>query len=339
MDTIISPKALSLVSLAVLNTILAILMRMAAERTKFSSSVVLLMDEALKSVVCICILFRFYLHEQTANSYEVVNRSQQQVIPSVSVLGWLRFLRSTVFGSMSGFLSMGVPAICYTIQKNLSLYAISQLSPAVYQILLQSKVLTTALFSYLIMQKEFRLNQKLSLIILFVGLSLVELSLITDNTAPPRSVEGFLVGSIAAFLACILSGFTAVYIEYTIKKMGRTEQRSYTVWVRNLQLAIFGILASILAVFVWDKQAINTHGIFSGFNGIVWALIFTGSFGGLLVSLVVKYSDNVLRTFATSVAVIAAGILSQFIFDIKITPLFIMGTVLVVFSIYLYSAP
>jgi UDP-sugar transporter A1/2/3 len=340
MDQLLSPKAFSLVSLTVQNTALVILMRLAAEQTSYFASVAVVLDESIKLVVCTIILLIFYITSKKTVSYGILRGAQaaEEVERGLSISGGLKFLQREVFGSLSGFLSMSIPAVCYTIQKNLSFYAISKLSPAVYQILFQSKVLTTAFFSFVIMRKEFSRNQKISLITLFVGLCLVELSHVNAQPAG-GSAQGFLAGSVAALLACLSSGFTAVFIEYAIKKMGETEQKPYTVWVRNIQLSIFGVISAVLAAIAKEKEAIDYHGVFHGFNGTVWAMIATGSLGGLLVSLVVKYADNILKTFATSVAIIATAVLSTFLFDFQISALFVLGTVLVLYSIYLYSSP
>lgn len=336
-DTVLSPKALSLVSLAVQNTVLVILMRFAADQTTYFPSIAVVMDEALKLAVCTTILFVCYFREKEMSTDQTVLEENANTDNEGNPFSsWWTFVKSEVFGPSSGFLSMGIPAVCYTIQKNLSFYAISELSPAVYQILFQSKVLTTAFFSYLIMRKEFSRNQKVSLITLFIGLCFVELSNTSSGHGGSKSTGSFIAGSIAALLACVSSGFTAVFIEYAIKKM---EPKSYTVWVRNIQLSIFGSIAAILAAVLKDREAINVRGVFHGFNGTVWAMIVTGSLGGLLVSLVVKYADNILKTFATSVAIIGTAILSTIFFDFQISLMFIAGTAIVLYSIYLYAVP
>lgn len=336
-DTVLSPKALSLISLAVQNTVQVILMRFAADQTTYFTSIAVVMDEALKLAVCTAILFVCDFPEKEVSTYHsALEENGMTGSEGSRFSSWWAFVKSEVFGRSSGFLSMGIPAVCYTIQKNLSFYAIAQLSPAVYQILFQSKVLTTAFFSYLIMRKEFSRNQKVSLITLFIGLCFVELSNTSSGHGGSESTGSFIAGSIAALLACLSSGFTAVFIEYAIKKM---EPKSYTVWVRNIQLSIFGLIASILAAVLKDREAINVRGVFHGFNGTVWAMIVTASLGGLLVSLVVKYADNILKTFATSVSIIGTAILSTIFFDFKISVMFISGTAIVLFSIYLYSVP
>jgi len=62
--------------------------------------------------------------------------------------------------------------------------------------------------------------------------------------------------------------------------------------------------------------------------------------GGLLVAVVVKYADNILKGFATSLSIVVSVVV-QFCFLQEASPSmqFIGGTVVVLFSVYLYSLP
>lgn len=58
---------------------------------------------------------------------------------------------------------------------------------------------------------------------------------------------------------------------------------------------------------------------------------------GFFVSLVCKYGDNILKNFANSFSIILNCIFSTYLFDFKLTNSFIIGTTLVILSIFLYS--
>ena len=59
--------------------------------------------------------------------------------------------------------------------------------------------------------------------------------------------------------------------------------------------------------------------------------------GGLIVAVVVKYADNILKGFAASISIISSCVLSIFFFDFKPNAEFLVGAVLVNVSMYLYS--
>lgn len=41
-----------------------------------------------------------------------------------------------------------------------------------------------------------------------------------------------------------------------------------------------------------------SDGMFRGFDCLVWIMTITNSIGGLLISIVIKYADNILKAFA-----------------------------------------
>lgn len=77
-------------------------------------------------------------------------------------------------------------------------------------------------------------------------------------------------------------------------------------------------------------------------------MTLTNSAGGLLISVVIKYADNILKAYAQviisfkslnfkSMAIVGAAIGSWFLFDFIPNIVFLFGTLLVILSIYLYT--
>ena len=57
------------------------------------------------------------------------------------------------------------------------------------------------------------------------------------------------------------------------------------------------------------------------------------------MAMVIKYADNILKGFATSLSIVLSSILSVFLFDYTITLMFTVGGALVISAVYLYSIP
>jgi UDP-sugar transporter A1/2/3 len=55
--------------------------------------------------------------------------------------------------------------------------------------------------------------------------------------------------------------------------------------------------------------------------------------------MVIKYADNILKGFATSLSIVLSSILAVFLFDYSITLMFTFGASLVIGAVYLYSIP
>ena len=110
-----------------------------------------------------------------------------------------------------------------------------------------------------------------------------------------------------------------------------------SVWLRNVQLGIYGIVIGLVGMWVKDGAKIQESGFFTGYSLLVWSVVLNQAFGGLLVALVVKYADNILKGFATSLAIIISCFVSVFFFSFQLNLQFILGAGLVISAVYLYG--
>jgi UDP-sugar transporter A1/2/3 len=147
------------------------------------------------------------------------------------------------------------------------------------------------------------------------------------------SVQNPFVGMISIALACLISGFASVYTEKIVKKA------STSIWASNLQLALCSILPAsivILASLVSSKDIRNPM---DNFGFWAWAVVVLNVFGGLLVGMVVKYADSILKSFATSVALILTCAMAVLFLGAQMSLLSTAAVAIVVGSIINYSKP
>ena len=200
------------------------------------------------------------------------------------------------------------------------------------QVTYQLKILTTALFSVIMLSKKLSGVQWGSLVILFVGVALVQLQS-SSSASNSAQKQNHLLGLSAVIVSCLSSGFAGVYFEKMLKGS------SASVWLRNVQLGMFGSMTALVGMLLKDGSVIQEKGLFVGYNTLVWVVISQQAAGGLIVAVVVKYADNILKGFATSLSIILSCIASVFLFDYIITLKFAIGAALVIMAIYLYGRP
>lgn len=228
-----------------------------------------------------------------------------------------------------------VPAVIYTVQNNLLFYALSNLDAPTFQITYQGKILTTALMSMLLLGRSFEGRQWIAMFFLFIGVCVVQLQGEAQSTGAEEHMaeQNRMLGLTAAVVSCFLSGFAGVYLERVLKT-GKT-----SIWLRNIQMASFSLIPATFTVFWQDGDAVRADGFFSGYSSLVWLAISIGSAGGILVAVVVKYADNVLKGFATSVSIVLSSVLSILFMGFSPTPTFITGATIVVLSTAAYQLP
>ncbi len=104
-------------------------------------------------------------------------------------------------------------------------------------------------------------------------------------------------------------------------------------------MGIPSMIISLMTVYVQDGTTVASKGFFVGYSSIVWTVILVQAVGGLIVAVVVKYADNVLKTFASSFGIVISCIISAIFFDFHPNMAFLVGATFVVMSTVLYSKP
>jgi UDP-sugar transporter A1/2/3 len=68
----------------------------------------------------------------------------------------------------------------------------------------------------------------------------------------------------------------------------------------------FGILSIALSCINCMRRGalIRTQGFFCGYSPVVWGVVALQAVGGLVISLVVKNADNIVKGFATSLSLL-----------------------------------
>jgi UDP-sugar transporter A1/2/3 len=172
----------------------------------------------------------------------------------------------------------------------------AELSAPVFQVMYQMKIITTALFSVYMLSRQITLMQWGAILALTLGVAAVQLSQHTSDGEGGKASS--MMGLVYVLCGCMTSGFAGVYFEMVLKNS------KASIWLRNIQLSCIGILVACLGCIYRDGPRISAEGLFSGYDNTVWGVISIQAAGGLIVAIVVKYADNVMKSFATSVSII-----------------------------------
>jgi solute carrier family 35 (UDP-sugar transporter), member A1/2/3 len=189
-------------------------------------------------------------------------------------------------GSPAEIAKLGIPSILYTVQNNLLYLALTNLDAATYQVCYQLKILTTAIFSAVLLQRQFSAKKWFSLVVLTVGVAIVQLSGSRDqhtsseasSSSASAEQHNRLVGLIAVLFAAGTSGFSGVYFEKILK--GSTT----SLWIRNVQMGLPSIVIAYITVYVKDAAVVRQQGFLGGYSMLVWGVVVVQAVGGLIVA-------------------------------------------------------
>ncbi|KAG6332535.1 hypothetical protein ID866_6554 [Astraeus odoratus] len=337
-------KYISLVTLAVQNSLLTIIMHYSRVHIppsqSYSAPTAVLLNELLKGAISLAIAFsRIDRSAPYAPDTPQLGIAPARFWHSSRVLMRIRRLGREVFSPDCWKLS--IPAILYVIQNNLQYVAATNLEAATFQVSYQMKILTTAAFSVLLLRKQLSPSQWLALFFLAIGVGIVQIQTGASGTARAASSLLFqgasmnaLKGFLAVVAACFTSGLAGVYFEMVLKNS------QSDLWIRNVQLSAFSLLPALVPIILARHPGSSfLSSLFRNFGGWAWATVAIQVVGGLVTAMVIKYSDNILKGFATSLSIVISFLASVALFDFQITFTFILGSVVVLIATWLYNQP
>ncbi|PFH51702.1 hypothetical protein AMATHDRAFT_80138 [Amanita thiersii Skay4041] len=338
-------KYVSLVTLAVQNAALSIVMHYSRVSTPpalaYSPASAVLLNELLKGAISFVIAL---MRVRENADVQLQKRSLWGYLRSLPAPFWL--IWGEVFSPDCWKLS--IPAILYVIQNSLQFVAISNLPVATFQVTYQMKILTTAAFSVALLRKKLGGTKWLSLFFLAIGVGIVQIQSSSGHHAGTKNVSvgsahdyhvhvmSPLKGFGAVTAACFTSGLAGVYFEMVLKNS------KADLWVRNVQLSLFSLIPALIPVLCSpapeDSRGVISD-LFRNFGGWAWATVSIQVFGGLVTAIVIKYSDNIMKGFATSLSILLSFLASVILFDFRMTPSFCIGATTVLVATWMYNQP
>lgn len=324
-----SPRALkwgSLVTVVLQNAALLLVAhasRASPGGTPYFGSVAVLLTELLKAAVSLL----FAVAEQGAGPL-------------------LRELRHQLLRDPYWTAAFALPALSYNVHNNLWYVAVANLDPVTIAVTTQLKIVFAAGFSRLLLGHRLIARRVAAICLLVLGLSLLQ------GHAPggwrgraagaagarSRAAAGEpdeLRGLLAMVGVCALSGFAGALTERLLKD----ESRRTSLWVRNVQMAAFSTPMAAATALLADGRAIAARGPWAGFNGWLAATIALGALGGIAVSFVFRFADNILKSFAVGCSIALNCLLSWAAFGIVFPPGAGVGILLVALASAAYSLP
>ena len=237
---------------------------------------------------------------------------------------------------------MCVPSLLYVAQNSLQFVAINHLDASAFTILSQLKILTTAVCSVLMLGTHLSLRKWRALVLLVIGAVLVQFP--TPSASASASESRTSLTGLAAVLGMVcLSGIAGIWLEKFLKNRDTAALPSpmhsappaATLWERNLQLSLYGVLFGLSSVLVNDMQAVRSLGFFHDYSAWTLLVILIAAVGGLIVAVVVKYTNTIVKGFAASCSIILTSLCSLVLFPSDALGwLFWIGAACVLLSIF-----
>ncbi|XP_047319946.1 CMP-sialic acid transporter 2-like [Impatiens glandulifera] len=220
-----------------------------------------------------------------------------------------------------------IPAALYLIKNLLQYYIFAYVDAPGYQILKNLNIISTGVLYRIILKRKLSEIQWAAFILLGAGCTTAQLNPSSDHV-----LQTPFHGWMMAIVMALLSGFAGVYTEAIIKK-----RPSRNINVQNFWLYIFGMGFNAIAIIIQDFDAVANKGFFHGYSLITALMILNHALSGIAVSMVMKYADNIVKVYSTSVAMLLTAVVSVFLFGFHLSLAFFLGSIVVSVSVYMHS--
>ena len=302
-----SRAAAALTSLVVQNTSLVILLKLSfrGDARPYDPSTVVLIVEFVKLVASSCVVCR----KSAIDLFAVVVQIPRQ---------WMLF----------------VPSLLYVLQNNLLFFGAKRLSPIVYIVCTQMKILTSAVWARLLLGTELSALQHVALISLVFGVVLVQGDKSAGNGPTSDSTLQESYGVVSVLLASLTSGLAGVVLEQIFKVGQDLSNYEHTLWSRNVQLSLVSIPFALAGTLITNPG----HGpVFAGFDVAVLSVILLQAIGGIITGYVLKFSNNISKCIAVSISICCCAVYSVATKELSPTPELFFGVIVVNAAVGMYS--
>lgn len=285
---------------------------------------VVLISEFLKLFFTLIIsLFSFILDP---NSFMIEIPREDEPIYEISEFQQLSFKIRKFFIDSFQYI---IPALFYSISNNLIYVVLQFLTPPSYQLLLNARIMLTAFLLKFMMDKKLTFTQYASLLLLMCSIALSRLKLQTNFVSTDAK---FVLGVLIMLIIIFSMSLANVSMEMALKKTFQT-----SIYLQNFYLYAYGVIINIIIyvirALVFQEPILdpfhhyNFHTIISIVSSVFLSIIVTG---------VLKYADNIIHLFASAASVVCVTILNAIFLSGRITPHFVLSTIIVFASIYSY---
>jgi len=308
----IALKLVVLIAVTLQNTAYALARRYSRGhlRETYSTSSVLLVMEAVKMVL---------------SMFMIGSGGAPSDVPSGSALSKFVFL-------LRRSQKMMVPAVIYLVMNILGFVALGHIDAATFSIIAQMKVFTTATFSVLMLNRALAPRKWRALCTLVIGVVLISHESMpkgkSDHAMHERQMTEWFIGMAASLGDVILSGFVSIYFEKVLKSKTET----YSVWDRNFQLAFWSMII-YMPIMIYD----NPINPFAGWSGTTAVCAAVGALGGVLVALSIKLADSIMKTIATTGAIVLTTALNAVFLHGPYSLPIASGALVVIVSVFNYN--
>jgi len=215
------------------------------------------------------------------------------------------------------------PAVVYTTSNNVTYWALAEMTPAMYNLLMNIKIPLTGIMAYIFLSYRMTTKFVISFIVLFASTTLASLKLKGSDVSLDVSSLGLLYMFI--YTSCSSGG--AILMEYITKlKFGGQD-----IYIQNIKFSIVSIFCNLVVILIRFEIP------FTNLNPLHLIVVVISGIYGLITAVVIKFGGSILKTYSVSTSVFFSALLTYLIWNTHFSWNFYIGSLCCLYAVHLYS--
>lgn len=229
----------------------------------------------------------------------------------------------------------GLPSVTYLLQNLCIQVAYQNVDGIVFNVLNQTKMPFTALFSFLIVGRRQSRIQCLALLAVTVAGILIASNAPVNGANSRNGDSNWAIGIACILLGSALSGLGSGITEWILQGQKRNS------YVFSMEMAVFGSLLIALGMIFdisSDSQVWRQEGLFARWTPLTFIPVLTQGLGGIVVGLITKVAGGVKKGFAVICGLLLTCMWKFFVDGEPLSLQVCLAVPLVAAAIYLHSS-
>lgn len=217
-----------------------------------------------------------------------------------------------------------IPTFLYAVSNNITYIALGELSPAMFNLLMNLKIPVTGLLAWWLLSEPITRVQWQGLILMFIGSAIACVK--WSSSEAPTLVCSWL-GLVLMLVYSSCSGSAAVSIDFITRHRFRSE----SILLQNVKFSFLGIcinlVISLLRGTLWSWSLEPIH---------AWAVMSMVA-NGLMTAVVIKYAGSLVKTLSSSFATFPSALLGYLLWHQILEWNYFVGATLCTIAVNLYA--
>lgn len=280
------------------------------QKNDIASEQLVFLIEVFKLISSVAIFTLIHLRKS-----ETIDTERQQLVNDES-----RSLQ--ILEKKSSIIWFMFPACLYSVSNNVTFAALSLMSPAMFNLLMNLKIPLTGIMAAMFLGYHITFKMWISFFTLFCGSAIASMKWDESGINLNISFYGLLLMTVYA--SCSAGG--AIFMEYVTKtRFGKED-----IFLQNIKFCVCSMICNTIVMIIRGNIP------FSQLEPLHLLSVTTLGLCGLMTSAVIKYSGSITKTFSTSIAMFFSALFGYVILHQILNRNFYVGATISALSVNLY---